>query len=350
MKISIVIATYNSMKTLPMVITSIKKQTINPKEYEIICVDGSSTDGTLDFIHKENLKLVNNLKKEPVHAKYLGFLNAKGKYLMYLDHDEELTNKKSLELKIDIFETNPNVKCIAPTGYLNPKGYHFINNYINEFGDPFSYFIYGISKNKDFYLSSMSKKYSVAKKDRNYLIFNINKQVTLPLIELLAGGSLFDLEFVKKNFPNTLKDETVLTHLFYLITNKNPYFAITRNDSINHYSSDTFLGYLKKIEWRIKNNIYFKDKLGKSGFTGREDFNSRNKYKKFLFIPYSFSLILPIIDSIYLVLTRRNFSLAIHFPLTLYTSFLILFHLLMYSFGVKSPLTTYDGKTKILEK
>ena len=129
-KISIIIATYNSMKTLPHVINSLKKQTLDPSLFEIILVDGGSTDGTLDYASKNKFKIINNPRKEPVYAKYLGIQSAKGNYCMYLDHDEEIVNSKSLQLKIDIFE-NLDCHAIAPTGYQNPKGYHFINNYIN---------------------------------------------------------------------------------------------------------------------------------------------------------------------------------------------------------------------------
>jgi len=346
MKISVVIATYNSMKTLPKVIKSLKNQTISKKDYEIICVDGGSRDGTLDFIKQENLTLIINPRKEPVYAKYLGFLEARGKYLIYLDHDEEIKNKKSLELKLKGFEENKNLKSLAPTGYIHPKGYHFINNYINEFGDPFSYFIYRISKNKDFYVSSMKRKFKSIRENEDYIIFKIDSKSNLPLIELLAGGSMFDLDYVKEKFPETKKDYTLLTHLFYVITNKTNSFCITKNDPIIHYSSDNFFGYLKKIEWRIKNNIYFKNDLGKSGFSGRESLTNFS-YLKFLFIPYSFSILFPLIDSIYLSISRRNFSMLIHLPLTIYTAYLICLHLVLFKLGVESSLTTYDGKTKI---
>ena len=346
MKISIVIATYNSMKTLPKVVNSLKKQTLSKKNFEIICVDGGSTDKTLDYIKEQELVLIYNPKKEPVYAKFLGFQNAKGKYLIYLDHDEEIQNIHSLEIKLKLFKENQNLKALAPTGYVNPKGYHYINNYINEFGDPFSFFIYNISKNKDFYIPTMKKKYVIFREEADYVIFNIDSTKSLPLIELLAGGSMIDLEFVKENFPETKNDYTQLTHLFYMITEKNPFFAITKNDSILHYSSDTLLGYIKKIEWRIKNNIYFKNDLGKSGFTGREEMTNGN-FNKYLFIPYSFSIVFPLIDSIYLSITRKNFSMMIHLPLSLYTAFLICYHIFLYEIGIKMTLTTYDGKTKI---
>lgn len=349
MKLSIIIATYNSMKTLPKVLDSIFNQTLQKDLYEIICVDGGSTDGTMEYIKDRELKVVENYKKEPVYAKFLGFKNAKGKFIIYLDHDEVILNNKSLEIKLRIFEENKYLKALSPTGYVNPKGYHFINDYINEFGDPFSFFIYKISKNKDFYIPSMRDKFKIHKENDNYIIFKIDQSKKLPLIELLAGGNMFDSEFVKKKFPETIENFTLLTHLFYLITSELPYFCITKKDPIIHYSSDSLLGYFKKIEWRIKNNIYFKNNLGKSGYYGREKMTN-TKFRKFFFIPYSFSIFLPLIDSIFLTLTRKKLSMLIHFPLCLYTAFLICYHMIIHKFGITGVLTTYDGKTKITEK
>lgn len=349
MKLSIIIATYNSMKILPQVIGALHNQTLNKHDYEILLVDGGSTDDTLKFGREKGLTIIENPRKEPVYAKYLGYNQAKGKYLMYLDHDEVIENSNSLKLKLDIFENHKNIKAIAPTGYLNPKGYHYINNYINEFGDPFSFFIYKISKNKDFYIRTMKAKYSVEEETDDFVIFNIKNTNRMPLIELLAGGSIFDLEYTKKAFPETTRNPELLTHLFYLITKEYPYFCITKDDAITHYSSDTLKGYFKKISWRIKNNIYFKDKLGQSGFSGREKYESNENasLKKYLFIPYSFTLLWPLLDAIYLCTTRKNKSYLIHIPLTLYTAYQITLHLILNSLGYKPELKTYDGKTKI---
>ena len=286
MKLTIAIATYNSMKLLPMVIAALDRQTLSKADYEILAIDGGSTDETIKFVAEHGIRLITNPRKEPVYAKYLAYQEAKGQYLMYLDHDEVLENPNSLQLKISVFESNPTVKAIAPTGYINPEGYHYINNYINEFGDPFSFFIYRISKHKDFYIKTMKAKYSITKETADYVVFNIQSTKQMPLIELLAGGSVFDVHYTRKHFPKTLSSPELLTHLFYLITANTHSFCITKNDAIKHYSADTLKGYFRKIAWRIKNNIYFKANLGQSGFSGREkyDQNPWAKYKKLLFL------------------------------------------------------------------
>lgn len=341
--VSIIIATFNSEKTLPLVLRAIKKQTFPKDRTETILADGGSTDQTLLIGGRFGCKVINNPKTEPVYGKYLAYLKAKGKYIMYLDHDEVMLNKDSIASKVLALRSNDSVKAVAGGGYRSPKGYSFVNDYINEFGDPFSFFIYRLSKRDGFFLDSMRKKYPLMHQTQKYAIFDLSQVNNLPIIELVAGGSTFDAEFLKKEFPETKKRMELLPHYFYLIYSKFPRVIVVKHDPILHFSSDTMQKYLKKIVWRVKNNIYFASNMGKTGFGGRERFQpSVFKLKKFLFIPYSFSLIFPLIDSFYLSLTRRNIYYFLHLILCLYTSSLILYHSLLKFLGYSPKLRSYD--------
>jgi len=348
-KFSIIIATYNSMKVLPKVVDSIFSQEIDVNDYEIIAVDGGSKDETINFLKRKGIKILNNPKKDPVNAKYLGLLQAQGKYVVYLDHDEVINNKNFLENRKDIFETDTKIKVIVPSGYVNPKGIHPINNYINEFGDPFSFFVYNISKHENFFINSLKKYYKVINESLKYVNFFVNLEKYSPLIEIIAGASCFDREYVLKKFLNSKLKPEFLTHLFFEICREYPYLVITKNDTISHYSSDSFLTYLNKIKWRVINNIFLKDQLGESGFSGREKYHNNLllKLKKYLFIPYSLSFIFPLIDSFVLVISRKNLVWFIHLPLVVFTSFEIITNLLKKMVGIKPVLKTYDGKDKV---
>ena len=135
-EVTIVIATYNSQKTLPLVLDSIKKQTYPRSRIEILLIDGGSSDSTLALGRKYHCRMKRNPRTEPVYAKYLGYVNAKGKYIMYLDHDEVIENKDDLTRKVQVLGSDERVKMVVGSGYKNPKGYPFINDYVNDFGDP----------------------------------------------------------------------------------------------------------------------------------------------------------------------------------------------------------------------
>jgi len=161
---------------------------------------------------------------------------------------------------------------------------------------------------------------------------------------------MLDIKNFKKEFPQTLDKFELIPHFFYLLMSKYPFLAITKNDFLIHYSADTLKKYLNKIRCRLKNNIYHKINMGASGFSGRDKFQPRLfRLKKYLFIPYAFSIILPFVDAFYLAFTRRKIAYFLHVPLTIFTASLILFHLLLKMFGYSPQFRSYD-ESKILSK
>lgn len=341
--VSVIIATYNSGKLLPMVLKSLSNQTFPRNKMEIIFMDGGSKDNTKILAKKYKCKVFRNPRTEPVYGKFIGFNKARGQYVMYLDHDEVLKNKRSIENKVRILEKYPQLKAIAGGNYINPKNYPFINEYINEFGDPFSFFIYKLSKRNKFFLETMKSRYKVHDIDKDFYIFDLSNSLTLPIIELVAGGSMLDAAFLKKSFPETKKKFELIPHFYYLIHKKKPLVAVAKNDPILHYSSDILGKYLNKIRWRVKNNIFHTSSLGASGFSGREEFQpTLFKIKKYLYLPYAFSVIPAFLDATYLAVTRKNLKYYLHVPLTLYTALTISYYLLLKILGVFRELRNYD--------
>jgi glycosyltransferase involved in cell wall biosynthesis len=343
--ITIVIATFNSEKILPKVLDSIKCQTFPSKNIDVLLVDGGSTDKTIKIAQKYKCKMIKNPRTEPIYAKFLGFLHAKGRYLLYLDHDEVLENKKSLQLKYDVFKSDSNVKAVICSGYKCPKHLHYINKYINEFGDPFSFFMYRLSKDVRFFMNTMKKKYKIVSETKDNIIFDLSQVTVLPIIEVCALGSMIDRAAIQKEFPQTLKKPELIPHFFYLINATGGYLGMTKNDGLLHYSSDTLKNYFNKIRWRVKNNIYFVSDMGASGFSGRQNFsNTQFKYKKYAFIPYVYTIIFCLLDSIYLAATRKDIHYLMHLPLSIFTANLIVYHTVLKTIGHRPQLKSYDEK------
>lgn len=341
--ISVVIATYNSEKTLPLVLTALREQTVPQKSIEVLLLDGGSTDSTKMIGKDFGCTIINNPRTEPVYAKFLGYKKAKGKYIVYLDHDEVLENKNSLKHRMECLEKEKYVQTALISGYRNPKGYPFINEYINEFGDPFSCFIYRLSKSATFFLPAMNDRYKRTKNTDRYSVFSLAQVKKMPIIELCAAGTMTNKEYMQKEFPETLKKPDLIPHFFYLLLEKSPYVAIAKHDTILHYSSDTLNKYLNKIRWRVKNNIYHVEDMGMSGFTGRNTYNSfATQQKKYLFLPYVYFLLPLLIDTIYLMITRKNMGYWLHTPLSIFTANLIVFHTIRKLLGKTQVLKSYD--------
>jgi glycosyltransferase involved in cell wall biosynthesis len=326
--ISIAIATYNSGNTLEETLQSIKKQQYPKNRIEILVIDGGSTDKTVSIAKRYHAKIISNPKTELIFAKHIAFFKAKGKYLLYLDSDESLFSSKSLALKLSAFEKNNNIKAVILAGYKTPKQSSQLNFYINDFGDPFSFFVYRESKGEDYLFKEWKTRFkkSLISNNDDVLIFNFSKIKYLPAIELWAGGNMIDLQYAKKKFPQIKNDPSKIALLFFLLTKDNKFIAASRNDFTVHNSTPNIAKYLKKISSRVKNNVFF-TAMGRGGFKGREQFQPKSfLFMKYLFLPYSFSLIFPCLDGLYLAFSRKKTIYLLHPLLCLYTAWLILYY------------------------
>jgi hypothetical protein len=237
------------------------------------------------------------------------------------------------------------VRTVDTAGYANPDGYPFVNEYINEFGDPFSFFIYRQSRGLGQHVRSLSGKVAPAAETAEAVVFKSGEAMRAIFMENLAAGIMTDLEFVRAHIA--IANGEQLCHLFYWLNEKGGDFAIAKRAGLRHYSGDTLGKFLVKVRWRIKNNIYHVRGIGQAGFGGREKFQAASlRWKKYAFLPYAFSLVLPLADSLWLALSRRRALYLLHLPFTLYTAWQIALHMTLRALGHAPPLMSYD-ETKV---
>ena len=93
-KISVIIPTLNSSGTLPELLNSLMEQ--GYRYFEIIAVDGGSTDDTLEILSKYPIRILHEEMRGIGAARKKGVDNAKGDFIAFVDSD-----------------------CIAPTDWLS---------------------------------------------------------------------------------------------------------------------------------------------------------------------------------------------------------------------------------------
>jgi len=93
--ISVVTPTFNRKEELVHLFNSMKKQTLDPKFFEMIISDDGSTDGTDEYVKnlknkfKFNLSYVSQKNLGPGSARNNGVKNSKGELIVFIDSDCE---------------------------------------------------------------------------------------------------------------------------------------------------------------------------------------------------------------------------------------------------------------------
>lgn len=94
MFLSIIIPVYNGAKHITNCLNSIWAQKLCADDYEVICVDDCSTDNTVEVLNKiskehNNLRIIkNDINRRAGGSRNHGVLEAKGKYIVFIDSDD----------------------------------------------------------------------------------------------------------------------------------------------------------------------------------------------------------------------------------------------------------------------
>lgn len=100
--ISVIIITYNRCRELERCLNSLMAQ--KNSNFEIIVVDGGSTDCTIDLIKQYPIKFVRESKRSGISAaRNLGISNSEGDIVVFLD-DDAIAEKDWLESLVKPFE------------------------------------------------------------------------------------------------------------------------------------------------------------------------------------------------------------------------------------------------------
>lgn len=116
--ISVVIPTYNRERTIKRCIDSVLNQTYPP--YEILVVDDGSRDHTLAIVEKEcknsNIRIIKQKHQGAQAARNAGIRAANGRYIAFLDSDDEWLPDK-LRIQVEALQKDKN-SVICGNGYI----------------------------------------------------------------------------------------------------------------------------------------------------------------------------------------------------------------------------------------
>jgi glycosyltransferase involved in cell wall biosynthesis len=121
-KISVVIAVYNGEKFIQKTIDSLKKQTY--KNFEVILIDGSSTDKTMEIVYSNKelfVEIISEKDKGMYDAINKGFSHASGSIFCYINSDDLLKEYTLYEVAHTFSRTNADL-VFGDVEYIDEKG------------------------------------------------------------------------------------------------------------------------------------------------------------------------------------------------------------------------------------
>lgn len=322
--ITVVIATFNSEKTIKQCLESVRSQDYPQEKVDILLGDGGSLDDTFRIAQKYNSNVL-KIPEDRQNAEYnkgVAVRRAKGDLLLMIDHDNVLPTKSWLKKMVEPILLEKDIVAVETLRYhYDPKG-SLLDRYFALFGgEPFSFYL-----GKSDRLSYLYKDYNllgsaVDKGDYYVVKFSPNKIPTLG-----ANGFLIQREILMKN---AMIDEE---HFFHIDVNVDlikkgfNQFAFVKNDIIHltgYRNISSFL-YRRKLfmeQYHMKNNDNRRYSV----------FMPTDKVNLFIFILYSITFVKPISDALRGYIKIRDVAWFVH-PVLCFTLLSIYSYVVIKSF------------------
>lgn len=328
---SIIMPTYNSEKTIEKALQSIRMQDMSSDEIEILVIDGGSTDRTVEIAGKYGAVILENPDRMPEYAKRIGLVNATGRWIVMQDSDEVLIDASQLSRRKEFFLRNPDVYCLMLDRYIPGEKCGVACAYLNWFGDPFSYVVYGLSDSR----VKTNRQY-LRKSGRKGNIYCYKDDDIIPIGD--GGTTTVDIAKAKAIFGEEYYSQEFAVSIFLRMVQMTRYVGCIPEDNIVHYSSSGLRSYLKKLRFRVYTNL---NDVKQSGYSVRCGRNKKLRKRKYFFVLYVISIIAPMIDSIKMCLQYRRIELLLHFVYTYYVAFQLVVGAMGKMFGLQKREASY---------
>jgi len=127
--LSVVLATFNEEKNIASCLKAVKDLAD-----EIIVVDGSSTDKTVEIAKKYGAKVFITTNKPIFHInKQMAIDKARGEWILQLDADEIVTPKLKKEI-LQIVSQSFHYPAVQPSAYFVPRKNYFLGRWLKKGG------------------------------------------------------------------------------------------------------------------------------------------------------------------------------------------------------------------------
>lgn len=279
--VSFVIPTYNAGKYLEDCLKSIRKQNYFRKKYEILVIDGGSTDNTLEIASRFDVKVLSNPFNDTESGKAIGIAKARGSIIALVDADNEIIQKNWLSEMVRPFIEDQTIFGVE-SQWTVKKHDSSLNQY------------FALLRISDPVARRLHPKTKVIEKE-GYRVYEVKIGDT-PVIG--ANGFLYRKSFISRvGFGSKFEEVNFVARLV-----KRGYlrYAVPKKVGIYHHYVRSVYDYIKK---RIKIGKKFIARKAK----GQHTWVDQAGRKDFIFsVVYNISIVAPMIEAIREYKRSRN--------------------------------------------
>ena len=303
--VSIVIATRNSERTLSRCLSSVRNQDY-PSALEIILADGGSKDKTLDIAKQFRAKVlkVPENKQNAEYNKGIAVNAAKNEILLMIDHDNILPHKNWLKKMIEPLIEDSTIIGSGVLRFNYHKKMTFVDRYSALFGgsDPVTIF-FNKSAHQGYLYDGFHLKGELIEERDNYFKVGLDPS-RLPALG--GNGSILRRKLLK--YANAKPGYFFHIDIHVDLAKKGYTTYAFVKDSIIHLTDTSFVSFLRRRRYFIeKYHFVDQSKRRYSIYDPKQD-----KLGLVLFIIYTSTFVLPLIDSMRGFIKIKDFAWFLH--------------------------------------
>lgn len=303
--VSVVIATRDSERTLELCLSSIRKQNY-PSPLEIVIADGGSHDNTLDIAKKFQAKIVSvpEHKQNAEYNKGIAVNAAKNDVLLMIDHDNILPHRNWLKKMVRPLIDDDQIFGSGILRFHYNKKMSLVDRYSALFGgaDPVPFFL-NKSAHQSYLYDDFHLKGELIAEEKDYYKVKLDPG---KLPALGGNGAVLKRNMLKKAKSSPDYFFHIDIHVDLAKQGYTTYAFV--KDTIIHLTNNNLIPFLRRRRYFIE-KYHFVDhtKRRYSIYDPKKD-----KFALTLFVLYSLTLFLPIVDATRGFVKIRDIAWFIH--------------------------------------
>jgi glycosyltransferase involved in cell wall biosynthesis len=293
--LSIVIPVLNASRDLPTCLAAIARQSTADHLYEVIAVDGGSTDETRKIAEQAGARVVDNPLRLAEPGVAIGIQSSRGELVTIIAADNWMRGTDFIERMIEPFAEKDIMAAFPRVVGRSDDG--IANKYVARYADPFTHFVYG-TRGSSF--DAMLERSSRSGGQRyGKVMSSIGRH---PLLAVAQGCTV--RRSVYDESPSMADDVLPIVG----IIEARGALALVGGAELEHHHVAGLGSFYRKYRYRVRSGLQ-----GQQGFLRRRSaLSSGRRFRTWLWLPYSATLVPPLIHGLVMSIRRRDPVLLYH--------------------------------------